>query len=84
MNQSLTPTLEQLLHYRFGPIWDGHVPSKADRDRLVDAGWITRSSGFQFLSPSGVTLLAKLGYLTEDTNQLMRPTWIIESPQVAP
>lgn len=63
----ITTRLEQLLHFRFGPIWDGNLISKAARDVLEAEGLIERSGGFQFLSAKGVQLLVVLGYLNEDT-----------------
>lgn len=59
--------LEQLLHFRFGPIWDGNLISKSARDSLVDDGLLTRTKGFQFLTEKGVATLVELGLLHEDT-----------------
>jgi hypothetical protein len=59
--------IEDLMCYRFGPIWDGNVNSKSIRDRLVDLHLIYRECGFQFLSPNGITVLKYLGLLNEST-----------------
>lgn len=63
----VTTRLEQLLHFRSGPIWDGNCVSKAARDTLHDQGYIERAGGFQFLTSKGITLLIGLGYLNENT-----------------
>jgi hypothetical protein len=68
MTEKVSTKLEQLLRFRFGPIWDGNLISKAARDALVDAGLIVRScGGFQSLTPEGCNLLVVLGYLNEET-----------------
>lgn len=37
-----------------GPIWDGNLISKCDRDALVDAGLADRWSGWNWLTQEGV------------------------------
>lgn len=59
--------LEVLLDFRFGPIWDGNLPSKSDRDWLVDYGYLERGSGFQWLTQKGIQILYELQYLNQDT-----------------
>ena len=63
----LPGNFELLLYLRFGPIWDGNLNSKQARDDMVDAGYIGRVSGFQFLNQNGVELLNQLGFLHEET-----------------
>lgn len=59
---------EALLHFRFGPIWDGNLISKSARDHLCDLGLVERSrGGFQFLTRQGVELLYDLHLLSEST-----------------
>jgi hypothetical protein len=58
---------KELLLFRFGPIWDGNLNSKATRDRLVDSGLVEKTSGFQFLTAEGVNYLVRIGKLNEDT-----------------
>lgn len=67
MNLKITSKLEQLLHFRSGPIWDGNLISKQHRDELAQDGFIDRISGFQFLTGSGVRILKQLGYLHEES-----------------
>lgn len=67
MELKVSTKLEQLLHFRAGPIWDGNLVSKSARDSLVDAGLLDRAKGFQFLTIKGIDLLVTLGYLNEDT-----------------
>lgn len=59
--------LAELLHFRFGPIWDGNLNSKATRDRLVDLGLLEQQSGFQFLTAKGVKYLVDNRLLNEST-----------------
>ena len=59
--------MEQLLCFRFGPIWDGNLISKQARDELVDGGYLERSYGFQFLTAHGVNTLKNLGFLHPET-----------------
>jgi len=59
--------MEQFLHFRSGPIWDGNLISKSARDKLVDIGLVERCKGFQFLTHRGVELLVDLNCLNEET-----------------
>lgn len=67
MELKVSTRLEQLLHFRLGPIWDGDLVSKLARDILFENGLIDRAEGFQFLTGKGVELLVQLGYLNEST-----------------
>lgn len=58
-----TNILEQLLQFMRGPIWDGNLISKSNRDHLYKYKYIQRSSGYQFLTPKGVDTLVELGFL---------------------
>lgn len=63
----------QLPHFKFGPIWDGNLNSKAARDELVACGLLERAEGFQFLTAKAVRLLVALGQLNESTWKGARP-----------
>ena len=63
----MNSTLEQLLHFRFGPVWDGNLISKEARNHLVKSGFVTRCQGFQMLTEKGVEILVNLRYLNEET-----------------
>jgi hypothetical protein len=63
-----------LQDFRFGPIWDGNVNSKTNRDFLYNQGFIDRAAGFQFLTAKGVTHLKEQGLLNEDTWRA-KPRW---------
>ena len=67
MNTPQTRQLETMLLLRFGPVWDGNLPSKAARDDLVNADFIDRGSGFQWLNENGIKTLKSLGLLHEET-----------------
>lgn len=68
-------TLETLLQFIHGPVWDGNVASKFHRDRLVDCGYIQRSKGgMQFLTLKGVEVLVDLGYLHSESWRKEDPT----------
>jgi hypothetical protein len=58
---------QEILLYRFGPIWDGNLNSKSVRDFLVDNGFIERAKGFQFLTKKGIELLVDNNLLDENT-----------------
>lgn len=45
-----------------GPTYDGDVPSKTQRDELFDAGLISRSQGFQWLTDKGVVFALSCDY----------------------
>lgn len=64
---------DQLLHFRFGPIWDGNLNSKAARDKLFACDFLDRADGFQFLTGKGVRLLYDIGKLNESTWKGDRP-----------
>jgi hypothetical protein len=55
-----TATLKHMLS---GPIWDGNLISKSDRDALVEAGYVDRVMGYNFLTTAGVALCITLGLL---------------------
>lgn len=42
----------------YGPIWDGNLVSKMDRDILVEDGLVDRWNGWNYLNRLGV----KIGY----------------------
>lgn len=43
-----------------GPTWDGNLISKSDRDELVQAGFVDRDNGWNFLSLVGVREAVRL------------------------
>lgn len=62
----MTPELDQLQQFTSGPVWDGNLIGKAERDRLVGAGLVDRVAGWNFLSPKGVELCVALRLLNEN------------------
>jgi hypothetical protein len=56
-----TETLKHLA--KSGPVWDGNLISKTDRDELVKAGWVDRFGGWNFLTNRGVEAAVALGIL---------------------
>jgi len=56
-----TETLKHLA--TSGPVWDGNLISKTDRDELVRAGWVDRYGGWNFLTLQGVATAVSLGIL---------------------
>ena len=56
-----TETLKHLA--KSGPVWDGNLISKTDRDELVKAGLVDRSGGWNFLTRYGVEVAVQLGIL---------------------
>lgn len=62
----MTPALDQLSQFTGGPVWDGNLIGKHERDRLVEAGLVERASGWNFLSAKGVALCATLRLLNEN------------------
>jgi hypothetical protein len=61
----LTTTLEQLVCFLKGPIFDGDLVSKEARDRLVKSEMIFRANGYQSLTDKGVRTLIDLGFLNQ-------------------
>lgn len=59
----MTSRIEQLTAFTKGPVWDGDLISKTDRDRLYQDGYIERFSGWNFLTQHGVKTLVQLGLL---------------------
>jgi hypothetical protein len=57
MSEHVNETLMQLFLY--GPVWDGNLVSKSERDGLHDAGLIERGDGWQWLTAAGVSLALK-------------------------
>lgn len=72
-NELSSTARNELLHFRFGPIWDGNLNSKTARDALVNAGYLERAEGFQFLTAKGVRLLVSICELDESTWRDKRP-----------
>lgn len=49
-----------------GPVWDGNLISKSDRDSLHKAGYIARAHGWNFISEAGIEVAHNLGLLNPD------------------
>lgn len=49
-----------------GPVWDGDLISKGDRDDLVDAGLCGRWEGWNFLNEAGVKAGVSGGFAAKD------------------
>lgn len=47
--------------FKDGPIWDGNLVCKTSRKWLVQNGLADQSSGFNFLTASGVDMAVSLG-----------------------
>lgn len=47
--------------FKNGPIWDGNLVCKASRKWLREQGYADQSSGFNFLTATGVDLAVSLG-----------------------
>jgi hypothetical protein len=68
MYENLNRDLEKaLVDYMFGPIWDGNVNSKHQRDQLYDLGLIHRGCGFQWINACGIEYLNERGIINQDT-----------------
>ena len=46
--------IEQFAQIVKGPVWDGNLISKHDRDELVKAGLIARREGWNFTTDRGI------------------------------
>lgn len=44
-----------------GPIWDGDILSKSERDSLIKDGFAERTNGWAFLTKTGVERALSLG-----------------------
>lgn len=59
----MNATIDTLIQLSKGPVWDGNLISKHDRDELVKNGWVARTLGFNFLTEDGVKACAILKIL---------------------
>ena len=55
--------LEQLMQFIKGPVWDGNLISKTDRDHLENHYLVQRVHGWNFLTGKGVEYLVVLKIL---------------------
>jgi len=46
-----------------GPVWDGNLISKNQRDTLVGHGMVDRGYGWNYLTAKGVEVAVALGFL---------------------
>lgn len=60
----MTEVMAQL--FLNGPTWDGNLISKDERDNLVDAGFVDRDNGWNFLTVKGVREAVRLSRHTKD------------------
>jgi hypothetical protein len=65
-NNVATATIDCLAQLTFGPVWDGNLISKSERDRFKQAGWVDQRAGFNFLTATGVSICATLNLLRSD------------------
>jgi len=65
----MTPEIDQLLQFCRGPVWDGNVIGKTQRDRLIEHGLVERVNGWSFLTKEGVMLCVTLQLLNENVPQ---------------
>jgi hypothetical protein len=63
VHSSSNGRLDVLRQIVSGPVWDGHIISKTDRDELVGAGIATRSCGFNIITEKGIEYALNLGLL---------------------
>lgn len=89
---SETETFRQILR---GPVWDGDLMSKSQRDLLKEAGFIDHGYGFNYLTTKGVEAAVALGFLkrgapplnpvmqsvVDGTFTVGKPTYGIRYPQ---
>lgn len=52
-----------------GPVWDGNLASKKQRDLLKEAGFIDTGYGFNFITVKGVEAAVALGMLVRGEEQ---------------
>lgn len=55
--------IDQLQQLAKGPVWDGNLISKTDRDELVRAGYASRINGWNIITDNGVIVCCNLGLL---------------------
>lgn len=60
-----TPEFEQLSQISKGPVWDGDLISKHDRDKLFKSYLLVRAEGFNSLSEQGLRVAKWVGLLKE-------------------
>lgn len=59
-NQPLISQLQQLTHLT----WDGDLIGKAERDKLIKAGYAQKiPNGWQIITAEGVRVLESLGFI---------------------
>jgi hypothetical protein len=59
-------TIEALQQFTHGPVWDGNLISKSQRDCFKACGWVDQRAGFNFLTATGVSICATLNLLRND------------------
>ncbi len=52
--------IDQLMQLATGPIWDGNLISKNNRDDLVSCGYAMRTRGYTLLTKHGLNVLLNI------------------------
>lgn len=63
--------MEDFKQLLMGPVWDGDLVSKDERDRLKLAGLCDRGLGYNFITMKGIEVAVALGLL--HTNRPVAP-----------
>lgn len=62
----MNSTIEQLQNILDdGPVWDGNLIDKSARTRLMEAGYVEKINGWNFLTKAGVLLCSNLRLLVD-------------------
>ena len=59
----MNPRIEQFAQIAKGPVWDGNLISKDERDHLFKSGLINRREGWNFITEYGMGIACHLGIL---------------------
>lgn len=62
-NTAMNSRIDQLSQLAKGPVWDGNLISKHDRDELFKAGLVGRWGGWNFLTEEGIKYAVTLHIL---------------------
>jgi hypothetical protein len=55
--------IDQLSQLAKGPVWDGNIIGKTERDELFKAGLVGRWGGWNFLTEEGIKYAVNLSLL---------------------
>lgn len=56
----MTDDIDQFRQIVKGPVWDGNLIGKSNRDELVKNGLVARTMGWNFLTKEGMEVAVKL------------------------